>query len=127
MINITKLDHLVLTVVDIEATCNFYSRVLGMDVISFGEGRKALRFGQQKFNLHQAGKEFSPKADKPTVGAIDLCLISDTPIDEIISELKQQQILIEEGPVARTGATGALLSVYIRDPDKNLIEIANQI
>ncbi len=127
LINISKLDHLVLTVTDIEATCDFYSHTLGMRVISFGEGRKALKFGKQKFNLHQSGNEFEPRADKPTVGAIDLCLISDTPIDEIISQLKRQQIRIEAGPIERTGATGTLLSVYIRDPDKNLIEIANQI
>ena len=122
---ITELDHLVLTVKNIDVTCEFYSKILGLSVIEFAEGRKALQFGQQKFNLHQAGKEFEPKADKPTVGAIDLCLISETPLKKVIDELKQKSIAIEEGPIERTGATGKLLSVYIRDPDNNLIEIAN--
>ncbi len=125
MIKISQLDHLVLTVKNIEITCEFYSRILGMEIVSFGDNRKALRFGNQKFNLHEVGKEFEPKAHKPCAGAIDLCLISNTPLNDVISHLKHYNILIEEGPIERTGATGKLLSVYIRDPDKNLIEIAN--
>ena len=125
MIKISQLDHLVLTVKNIKITCEFYSRVLGMEIVSFGDNRKALRFGNQKFNLHEVGKEFEPKAHKPCSGAIDLCLISNTPLNDVIAHLKKHNILIEEGPIERTGATGKLLSVYIRDPDKNLIEIAN--
>ena len=125
--NITQLDHLVLTVNDIEQTCRFYHNILGMEVIEFLGGRKALRFGNQKFNLHEVGKEFEPKAKKPTSGAIDLCLVSDTPINEIIAELAKHSIPIIEGPIERTGATGTLISVYIRDPDKNLIEISNYV
>lgn len=127
MIHITQLDHLVLTVQNIDASCEFYSRVLGMEIVAFGEGRKALKFGDQKFNLHEAGWEFEPRADKPVPGAIDLCLITDTRLDSVIDELNQQNIPIEQGPIKRTGATGKLLSVYIRDPDKNLIEIANHV
>ena len=125
--NITQLDHLVLTVKSISDTCDFYTQVLGMDLIEFGDGRKALKFGDQKFNLHEVDKEFEPKANKPTSGAIDLCLISNTALQKVISELNQHGIKIEEGPIERTGATGKLLSVYIRDPDKNLIEISNRI
>ncbi|MEE9326927.1 MAG: VOC family protein [Cocleimonas sp.] len=124
---ITHLDHLVLTVKNIDATCMFYEDVLGMEVITFAENRKALKFGQQKFNLHQAGNEFEPKADKPKAGAIDLCLISETPIDTIIKELNSLKISIIEGPVKRTGSTTDLISVYVRDPDKNLIEISNTL
>ncbi|SDG19502.1 MULTISPECIES: VOC family protein [Rhodanobacteraceae] len=122
---IEHLDHLVLTVADIEATVDFYTSVLGFDLATFGEGRKALVFGIQKFNLHQRGKEFEPKAALPTPGAIDLCLISSTPLLQIVEELAQAGVLIEEGPVARTGAMGPIQSVYIRDPDRNLIEISN--
>ncbi len=127
MINIIQLDHLVLTVKSIEVTCAFYNNILGMKIITFGDNRKALKFGKQKFNLHEAGKEFEPKAHKPCSGAIDLCLISDTPLKDIITHLNQHNIFIEEGPIERTGATGKLLSVYIRDPDKNLIEISNYV
>ncbi len=124
---ITQLDHLVLTVKDIDITCAFYHSVLGMEIITFGKDRKALKFGKQKFNLHQAGHEFEPKARNPLAGAIDLCLISETPLETIIKELKSHNVFIEEGPIERTGATGDINSVYIRDPDKNLIEIANYI
>lgn len=124
---IIQLDHLVLTVKDIDTTCAFYKDVLGMEIITFAKNRKALKFGHQKFNLHQAGKEFEPKADTPKPGAIDLCLISETPIDVIIKELNSLGIPIIEGPVKRTGATLDLISVYIRDPDKNLIEISNTL
>lgn len=124
---ICRIDHIVLTVRDIGVTCDFYSAVLGMEITTFGAGRKALVFGSQKINLHEAGKEFEPKAEKPTPGAIDLCLISKTPLDEVIKHLDSLGVPILEGPVARTGATGGIISVYIRDPDLNLIEISNYI
>ncbi|WP_151743570.1 VOC family protein [Acinetobacter calcoaceticus] len=122
---ISHLDHLVLTVADIENTCNFYQTVLGFEVITFKGDRKALKFGHQKINLHQLGKEFEPKALQPTPGSADLCFISDTPISEVVGHLNQLNIQIEEGPVERTGAMHPILSVYIRDPDQNLIEISN--
>ncbi len=125
--NIHHLDHLVLTVQNIEATCAFYERVLGMQVTTFGGGRKALQFGSQKINLHEAGKEFEPKACRPTPGSADLCFITQTPIPEVIRHLSACGVAIEEGPVRRTGATGPILSLYIRDPDQNLIEIANHL
>jgi catechol 2,3-dioxygenase-like lactoylglutathione lyase family enzyme len=123
--NIECLDHLVLTVADIEATCTFYSRVMGMQVVTFGSGRKALTFGQQKINLHEQGKEFEPKATLPTPGSEDLCFITSMPISEIVEHLKAEQVTIIEGPVKRTGAIGTLMSVYFRDPDGNLIEVSN--
>nr|WP_322940826.1 VOC family protein [Pseudomonas sp. s4] len=121
---IDRLDHLVLTVADIEATVAFYQRVLGMRHEHFGAGRSALLFGQQKFNLHQAGREFEPKARKPTPGAIDLCLITRWPLARVLAHLAEQGVTVEEGPVARTGATGPIESVYFRDPDGNLIEVS---
>lgn len=123
--NIKRIDHLVLTVKNIEETCVFYSQTLGMEVITFGAGRWALAFGNQKFNLHQAGQEFEPKAAKPTPGSVDICLLTDTPIHEVAQHLASVGVPVVEGPVNRTGATGPILSVYIRDPDQNLIEIAN--
>lgn len=122
---ISHLDHLVLTVTDIENTCNFYQTVLGFEVITFKGDRKALKFGHQKINLHQLGNEFEPKALHPTSGSADLCFISETPISEVVAHLNQLNIQIEEGPVERTGAMHPILSVYIRDPDQNLIEISN--
>ncbi|WP_198079103.1 VOC family protein [Acinetobacter calcoaceticus] len=122
---ISHLDHLVLTVADIENTCNFYQTVLGFEVIMFKDDRKALKFGHQKINLHQLGNEFEPKALHPTSGSADLCFISDTSISEVVTHLNQLNIQIEEGPVERTGAMHPILSVYIRDPDQNLIEISN--
>lgn len=124
---ISHLDHLVLTVASIEVSAAFYSRVLGMDVVTFGEGRTALTFGTQKLNLHQLGNEFEPKAQQPTAGAVDLCLLTETPIAEVIHELQQAGIEIIAGPVRRTGATGPILSVYFRDPDHNLLEVANSL
>ncbi|MEI1692515.1 VOC family protein [Acinetobacter nosocomialis] len=124
---ISHLDHLVLTVTSIENTCNFYQTVLGFEVITFKGDRKALKFGNQKINLHQQGNEFEPKALQPTPGSADLCFISDTPISEVVAQLNQLNIQIEEGPVERTGAMHPILSVYIRDPDQNLIEISNII
>ncbi|AUT35747.1 virulence protein [Acinetobacter pittii] len=122
---ISHLDHLVLTVSNIETTCHFYQTVLGFEVIIFKGNRKALKFGNQKINLHQQGSEFEPKALQPTPGSADLCFISDTPISEVVAHLNQLNIQIEEGPIERTGAMHPILSVYIRDPDQNLIEISN--
>lgn len=122
---ISHLDHLVLTVKDIEVTVDFYQRVLGMKPIEFGEGRLALSFGNQKINLHQQGNEFEPKARCVQVGSADLCFISNTPLVEVIEHVESQGVVIEEGPIARTGAMGKIQSIYIRDPDGNLIEISN--
>lgn len=122
---ISHLDHLVLTVSNIETTCHFYQTVLGFEVITFKGDRKALKCGNQKINLHQQGNEFEPKALQPTPGSADLCFISDTPISEVVAHLNQLNIQIEEGPIERTGAMHPILSVYIRDPDQNLIEISN--
>ena len=122
---INRLDHFVLTVADIEKTCRFYSIVMGMTVIEFGQGRKALKFGNQKINLHQHGKEFEPKAEKPTPGSADLCFIADTPLDKVVLELNDLGVEIIEGVVERSGANGPIVSVYLRDPDGNLIEISN--
>lgn len=121
------LDHFVLTVRDIETTCDFYTRVLGMEVITFGAGRKALGFGRQKINLHQAGQEFEPKAALPTPGSGDLCFITTTPLTEILEHLQACTVPLLEGPVSRTGATGPLESLYVRDPDGNLVEISNYV
>ncbi|MFZ5594083.1 MAG: VOC family protein [Pseudomonadota bacterium] len=122
---IDRLDHLALTVRDIAASCDFYSRVLGMEVVTFGNGRKALAFGGQKINLHEAGKEFEPKASRPTPGSADLCFITREPLTSVMAHLDSHNITIIDGPVPRTGATGAIISVYLRDPDGNLIEISN--
>lgn len=122
---IDRIDHLVLTVQDIQRTCEFYSAVLGMQVITFDDQRKALQFGQQKLNLHQVGKEFEPKAHYPTPGSIDLCLITSTPLAQVIAHLRACDVAIESGIEQRTGALGTIESVYIRDPDGNLIEISN--
>lgn len=120
---IDHLDHLVLTVADIDKTIAFYVGVLGMSEIRFGEGRRALAFGKQKINLHLAGHEFEPKARHPKPGSADLCFIVETPLDEIITELAASSVAIVEGPVERTGALGPIRSIYIRDPDENLIEL----
>lgn len=123
---LTSLDHLVLTVRDLDATIAFYVEVLGMQAQTFGEGRRALAFGSQKINLHQAGREFEPKATAATPGSADLCFLTETPLAEVVAHLQSQGIAIVQGPVPRTGATGKLLSVYLRDPDGNLLEIANR-
>ncbi|HWG23008.1 VOC family protein [Actinospica sp.] len=121
---IDRLDHLVLTVADIATTVDFYTRVLGMDQVTFGAGRKALTFGTSKINLHLTGHEFEPKSHRPTPGSADLCLITTDPLDQVVDELAAHGVPIEEGPIERTGATGPIRSVYLRDPDLNLIEIS---
>ena len=123
--SISGIDHIVLTVEDIEATVKFYTQVLGMGQVTFGQGRLALSFGNQKFNLHQKGNEFEPKVANPTPGAIDICLVTETPITHVIEHLKKLDVSVEEGPVQRTGALGPITSVYFRDPDENLIEVSN--
>ncbi len=124
---IDSLDHLVLTVKDIEATASFYSSVLGMEVVAFGAGRKALSFGAQKINLHQHGNEFEPKSGHPTPGSADLCFITSNPLTEVMAHLSSCNVDVIEGPVQRTGATGPILSIYFRDPDMNLIEVSNRV
>lgn len=124
---IKNIDHLVLTVADIDTTVEFYTRVMGFEVITFGHNRKALTFGNQKINLHQKGYEFEPKAESPTCGSADLCFIAQTDIHKVVEELKSQNIRIIEGIVERTGALGKIKSIYFRDPDQNLIEVSNYI
>jgi catechol 2,3-dioxygenase-like lactoylglutathione lyase family enzyme len=124
-VTITGLDHLVLTVADLDRTIRFYQRILGMRPVTFGHGRRALAFGPSKINLHQAGHEFSPRAAHPAPGSADLCLVTSTPLDAVLAHLAAAGVPVEEGPVPRTGAQGPMTSVYIRDPDQNLIEIAS--
>ena len=121
---IDRIDHFVLTVTDVAATCAFYERVLGMQVITFGEGRTALRFGCQKINLHQRGKEVDPKAATPTAGSGDFSLIAAIPLQQVLDHVRACGVPIEEGPVPRTGALGPIQSIYFRDPDGNLIEVS---
>lgn len=129
--NVNRLDHLVLTVADIQTTCQFYQDVLGMTPTQFspadGSTRWALSFGAHKINLHPAGQEFDPKALRPTAGSADLCFLSEQALPDWQAHLAMQDVPIEEGPVRRTGATGPILSLYIRDPDNNLIEISNPL
>ena len=124
-IAIDRIDHIVLTVFDIERTIDFYTRVLGMEPVTFAGGRRALSFGRQKLNLHQAGREYEPKALRPAPGAIDLCFIATTPLEHVIASLKGANVSIIEGPVPKTGALGPMSSVYFRDPDGNLVEVSN--
>jgi catechol 2,3-dioxygenase-like lactoylglutathione lyase family enzyme len=124
---IDRIDHVVLTVRDLDRTCEFYQSVLGFEVVTFAGGRRGLTFGRQKLNLHLYGKEFEPKAQHPTPGSLDLCFITTTPLDEVRRELGEKGIEIEVGPVEKVGAVGTLLSIYVRDPDHNLIEIANYV
>jgi len=123
--SISCIDHIVLTVKDIEATVSFYESVLGMVRESFGEGRIALKFGSQKINLHQQGKEYEPKARMPLPGSEDLCFITDTKLETAMDQVRNKGVEILEGPVTRTGAMGTIVSFYFRDPDGNLIEVAN--
>lgn len=124
---IEHLDHLVLTVANIEAAAAFYARAMGMEVVTFGAGRTALIFGQQKINLHERGKEFEPKAASPTPGSADLCFITTMPMSAVVEHLNAQGISMLQAPAERTGAIGKLLSVYFRDPDGNLIEVSNTL
>jgi len=123
--NVESIDHIVLTVKDIKATCAFYTQVLGMKVTTFGAGRNALLFGVQKINLHEHGNENKPKAKVPTPGSADLCFVTTVPIGQVLDHLRTNNIEILEGPVHRTGAMGPITSVYLRDPDGNLIEVSN--
>src|SRR5258706_2291018 len=122
---IDRIDHVVLTVFDLQRTCDFYSRVLGMKVVTFGEGRTALAFGRQKLNLHLYGREFEPKALKPTPGSMDLCFITETPLAEVIEHVKSCGVKIAQGPVPKTRATAPMSSIYMREPDGNLVEVSN--
>lgn len=125
--NIDRIDHLVLTVRDVEAACAFYARVLAMSPVTFDGGRRALAFGAQKINLHQAGAEFEPKALRPTPGSGDFCLITKTPVEDVVAHLRGCGVEIVAGPTPKQGAAGSLRSVYFRDPDGNLVEISNYI
>ncbi|HET9973079.1 MAG TPA: VOC family protein [Streptosporangiaceae bacterium] len=122
---ISGLDHLVLTVTDLDQTAGFYQRVLGMRPVTFGAGRRALEFGTSKINLHQAGQEITPHAACPVPGSADLCLLTTTPPGQVLAHLGAQHVPVEDGPVPRTGAQGPVTSIYIRDPDGNLVEIAS--
>ena len=123
--NIVNIDHIVLTVRDIANTVEFYESVLGMSQETYDDGRIALKFGNQKINLHKYGKEFEPKAVKPVPGSVDICFVTDTKLEVAIDYVKSKGIKIVDGPVTRTGATGKIVSFYFRDPDSNLIEVAN--
>lgn len=122
---IERVDHFVLTVKDVEKTCDFYGKVMGMEKTVFAGGRVALAFGKQKINLHHAGNEYVPHARQPAPGAGDFCLITETPIAKVIDHLKACGVAIEIGPTPKTGALGAITSVYFRDPDGNLVEVSN--
>lgn len=124
---IDALDHFVLYVRDIEATCAFYEKALGMQPVTFGNGRRALAFGTQKINLHQLGRPHAPVADNPVGGAGDFCLLTSIPLAEVQRHLEACGVDVFEGPVQRTGARGTLLSVYFRDPDGNLVEVSNTL
>jgi catechol 2,3-dioxygenase-like lactoylglutathione lyase family enzyme len=124
---IDSLDHVVLTVKDIDATCTFYVKVLGMEIVTFGENRKALSFGSQKINLQQLGRESTLKADKPTPGSADVCFITSVSLSEVIAQLNFCGVDLLAGPVERNGARGRMMSVYFRDPDMNLIEVSNYL
>jgi catechol 2,3-dioxygenase-like lactoylglutathione lyase family enzyme len=124
---IDHLDHLVLTATNAEATQDFYVRVLGMHLETFGAGRMAFTFGSQKINLHIRGQEFEPKAHLPVPGALDLCFIASIPLDQVVERLGAANWPIIEGPIMRTGAIGPIRSVYLRDPDLNLIEISEYV
>jgi catechol 2,3-dioxygenase-like lactoylglutathione lyase family enzyme len=124
-IALDRIDHIVVTAWDVDRTIDFYRRVLGMEPITFAGGRRGLAFGRQKINLHQAGREFEPKALKPAPGSIDLCFIASTPLAQVVEHIESCGVAIVEGPVPKTGALGPMRSVYIRDPDGNLVEISN--
>jgi catechol 2,3-dioxygenase-like lactoylglutathione lyase family enzyme len=124
---IAAIDHIVLTVASIDETLKFYTRCLGMAEATFGQGRKALAFGRQKINLHEAGHEFLPNARHATPGSADLCFVASIPLAQAILCLRENGVPIEQGPVERSGATGKIRSVYVRDPDGNLLEISEYL
>jgi catechol 2,3-dioxygenase-like lactoylglutathione lyase family enzyme len=121
---IDHIDHIVLTTRDLDGCVRFYSEVLGMKLEKFAQGRLALKFGKQKINLHEWGKEFEPRAHVAAPGTLDLCFIASVSLEKIIQRLGEKKIPILEGPVAKTGAQGPMQSVYVRDPDLNLVEIS---
>ncbi|EXU76222.1 VOC family protein [Erwinia mallotivora] len=122
---ISHLDHLVLTTHDVDTCVDFYTRILGFQLETFHQGRLALKFGEQKINIHEQGKEIEPKAHLPVPGSLDLCFITTEAIEEVKAKFEAQRVTILERPVTRTGARGSIISLYIRDPDLNLIEIAS--
>ena len=122
---IDSIDHVVLTVKDIEKTCEFYSKVMGMEIVAFGEGRKALTFGTQKINLQKLGRESTLIADKPTSGSADICFVSSLPLTDVVAHLSACGVKLIGGPMERSGARGLMMSVYFRDPDMNLIEVSH--
>jgi catechol 2,3-dioxygenase-like lactoylglutathione lyase family enzyme len=122
---IDSIDHVVLTVKDINATCEFYSKVLGTEIVTFGESRKALSFGSQKINLQQLGRESTLRAEKPTPGSVDICFITSVPLSDVVAHLNSCGVKLIGGPVERNGARGSMMSVYFRDPDMNLVEVSN--
>jgi len=123
---VERLDHLVLTVKDIATTSDFYQTAFGMKTVTFADNRKALVFGSGKINLHEAGNDFRPKALRPTPGSADFCFITKTPVSTVAEKLRSLSIPVIEGPVKKTGAFGPLVSIYLRDPDGNLIEVSNE-
>jgi len=124
---IDRLDHFVMTTAQPEETIRFYTEVLGMTLEHFGNGRRALKFGRQKINIHVKGKEYEPKAHAPGVGTLDFCFIASVPLDQVIARLAQHNVKIIEGPVQKTGAMGPIKSVYFRDPDLNLVEVSEYL
>jgi catechol 2,3-dioxygenase-like lactoylglutathione lyase family enzyme len=124
---VDSLDHLVLTVKDIAATCEFYAKVLGMEIVTFGDNRKALSFGSQKINLQQLGRESTLRADKPTPGSADVCFVTSVTLSDVMAHLNSRGVKVVGGPVERNGARGLMMSVYFRDPDMNLIEVSNYV
>lgn len=122
--DLTGIDHLVLTVSDVERTCEFYERVLGAEPITFAGGRRGLRVGDQKLNLHPAGDEYEPRATVAEPGTDDFCLLTETPVEAVAADLREAGVELVEGPVEKVGARGPMDSVYLRDPDGNLVEVA---
>lgn len=124
---IDGFDHVVFTVKDIDASCEFYAKVLGMEIVTFGENRKALSFGSQKINLQRLGRESALKADKPTPGSADICFVTSVSLSDVMAHLNSCGVDLIAGPVERNGARGPMMSLYFRDPDKNLIEVSNYV
>jgi catechol 2,3-dioxygenase-like lactoylglutathione lyase family enzyme len=124
---IDRLDHFVLTTAQPDAVVRFYTEVLGMKAEIFGKGRLALKFGQQKINIHVRGREYEPKAHAPGIGTLDFCFIAAVPLEQVIASLEKHKVAIIEGPCTKTGAMGAIRSVYFRDPDLNLVEVSEYV